>query len=756
VSETKVFSVDSNNYFKLDINFLATYINKQPNWGKVGYVTYKRTYARPIYDEAGKFIRTEEFWETLKRVVEGVYTIQKNHIKTSRRRWNEDRAQKSAQTMYRKMWEFKFLPPGRGLWAWYLPLLESKGAGALNNCAFVSTENIDIDFAEAFCFLMDFSMLGVGVGFDTKGAGKVEITYPISDCLTPYIVEDSREGWVDLIRTILNSFIGKTTFPGTIIQTNNGPIWEYNIDYSKVRPEGTPIFGFGGTASGPEPLIELVDAICSLLFPKIGLKITSTDIVDIMNLIGKCVVAGNVRRSAEIAIGDKDDKEFLKLKDPTESIEYQKKLKKIASTNSDWQVLELEIVKLKLELQGLNILDPQAVEIQRKIESYKKGQEQILINSTEYQTLYQEFKKLPINNHRWASNNTVDFPLGSKYERIGKQIALNGEPGISWMEVIRAYGRLIDLPNYKDRRAQGFNPCSEQTLESHELCCLVETFPNNHSTLTEYLETLKYAYLYAKTVTLLPTHYEPTNEVISRNRRIGTSIAGVAELYGNLGMQEMIKWFDKGYKNICELDKQYSEWLGVPESIKKTSQKPGGSIPLLPGFEGGQRFSQSEYQMRLIRFEENSPIVTIHEKAGYRVEDDIYTPRSKVIYFPIHDTRSRRFIRDVTLWEQVALMSAIQTYWSDNQVSATIMFKPEEAKDIPLVLAAYEGKLKTISFLPLEDHGYLQAPYIECTKEQYEEYVSKITEVDWSSISTVHESDDKFCDGDKCFLPTRK
>lgn len=752
MSDSKVFSIDPINYFKLDINFLATYMDKQPNWGPVGYVTYKRTYARPRFDENNNLIGTEEFWETLQRVVEGVYTLQKHHIKSSRRRWNEERAQKSAQIMFRKMWEFKFLPPGRGLWAWYLPLLEAKGGGALNNCGFVSTENIDLDFAEPFCFLMDFSMLGVGVGFDTKGAGKVKLECPISDCITPYVVEDTREGWVDLIRTILNSFVGRAVFPGSIIHTNEGIIWEYNIDYSKIRPESSPIKTFGGTASGPGPLIELVDAICNLLFPKIGLDITSTDIVDIMNLAGKCVVSGNVRRSAEIAIGDKDDKEFLKLKDPTESIDYQKKLKKLANNTPGWKQLESEIEDYTKILYNMDLLDPNAVAIQRRIQEAKTEQETLVKDNQEYQILYQEFKKLPINNHRWASNNTVDFPLGSKYERIGKQIALNGEPGLSWMEVIKSYGRLIDPPNDKDRRAQGFNPCSEQTLESHELCCLVETFPNNHNNLTEYLETLKYAYLYAKTVTLLPTHYEPTNEVISRNRRIGTSIAGVAELYSNLGMQEMIRWFDKGYKYVCELDKQYSEWLGVPESNKKTSQKPGGSIPLLPGFEGGQRFSQSEYFMRLIRFEENSRIVDLHEKAGYRVEDDIYTPRSKVIYFPIHDTRSKRFIREVTMWEQVALMSVIQTYWSDNQVSATIMFKPEEAKDIPLVIAAYEGKLKTISFLPLENHGYLQAPYIECTKEQYESYASQLKEVDWSQLGNTHESDDKFCDGDKCLI----
>lgn len=760
----KVFTIDSDNHFNLAPSFLATYQNTQPKWGPVGYVTYKRTYARPILNENGDVIRTEEFWETLQRVVEGVYTMQKHHIRSSRRRWDEARAQASAQIMYRKMWDFKFLPPGRGLWAWHLPLLENKGGGALNNCAFVSTENLDIDFAEPFCFLMDFSMLGVGVGFDTEGAGKVSLVKaPVTT--DPYVVEDTREGWIDLIRTILNAFVGKAKLPvyykklPNVLGIGAGTYCGINIDVSKVRPEGTSIKGFGGTASGPEPLVELAKALIDLLHKRASSdtpQLTSTDIVDIMNLIGKCVVAGNVRRSSEIAIGNREDKEFLKLKDPTESFDLQKKMKRHASQNKQWKQYEEDITSLKKSIQQYGVLDPQSLEFQKQISELESLQKDILKDDPDYRQLYKEFKALPLNNHRWASNNTVDFPLGSGYERVGKQIATNGEPGISWMEVIRKYGRLSDPPNDKDRRAKGFNPCSEQTLESYELCCLVETFPTNHANLTEYLDTLKYAYLYAKTVTLIPTHYEQTNEVISRNRRIGTSMAGVAELYCNLGMQEMIRWFDKGYQRICELDKQYSEWLGIPESNKKTSMKPGGTIPLLVGKEGGQRFSESEFYFRTIRCDRTSKLVEMFEQAGYRVEDDIYTPRSKVIYFPIQDTASKRFAADISIWEQVMLMSAIQAYWSDNQVSATIMFKPEEAKDIPLILSAFEGKLKTISFLPLEDHGYLQAPYIKCTKEQYESYASSLKEPDWSTINNTHEAEDKFCEGDKCLIPLKK
>ena len=86
------------------------------------------------------------------------------------------------------------------------------------------------------------------------------------------------------------------------------------FDYSKIRPAGEPISGFGGVASGHEPLEEVHNDIRKVLDKNSGDPITITTIVDIMNLIGKCVVAGNVRRTAEIVFGDPDSEEYLDLK----------------------------------------------------------------------------------------------------------------------------------------------------------------------------------------------------------------------------------------------------------------------------------------------------------------------------------------------------------------------------------------------------------------------------------------------------------
>ena len=645
--------------FKLSEKFLEQFRGEQPDWGPLGYVTYKRTYARVVPDQNG---RTEEYWETVKRVVEGCYTIQLNHCRNLKLPWNAQKAQRSAQEMYRLMWDFKFLPPGRGLWMMGTDYIYLRGSAALNNCAFVSTEEIDFSFSEPFCFLMDMSLLGVGVAFDTKGAGKILVQEPKVGQDT-HVVDDSKEGWVDLARCILDAYAGQGKRPA-------------RIDYSQIRPAGSPIRTFGGIAPGPAPLMESINNIDAVLRPRIGNRITSADITDLMNVIGKCVVSGGVRRTAELALGSPTDEEYLKLKDP--------------------------------DLHG----------------------EQLMA-------------------WRWASNNSVSAEIGMDYGNVGEQTAKNGEPGYFWLENAKAYGRLKDGETWADAKVSGTNPCAEQSLESYEICNLVETFPSRHDSFEEYRRTLKFAYLYAKTVTLVPTHNERTNAIMLRNRRIGLSQSGIIESFQKHGRRTHFNWCDEGYKYICELDRIYAQWLCIPESIKRTSVKPSGTVSLLPGVTPGIHYPHAEFYYRTIRVDKTSPLIEPIRKAGYRIEESVYGDNTWVVYFPVKQENFARSKRDVSVWEQVENVAQMQFYWADNQVSATITFRSEEASDIPKVLELYEPRLKSVSFLPLEEHSYAQAPYQEITQEMYANATARIQPLDFRNLNTDEEQD-LYCDGEKC------
>jgi len=650
--------------FKLSDSFINNYKRKRAPFGfnGLGELVYMRTYSRLKPD--GK---NEMWWETVKRVVEGTFNMQKRHIDAHSLGWNPWKAQHSAQEMYDRIFNMKFLPPGRGLWAMGTPLTEERGLfAALNNCAFVSTENIKDDLAAPFTFLMDASMLGVGVGFDTLGAGKLIIKGPSETRKTEiFEIPDTRQGWVESLRLQLESY-----FLGT------APV---EFDYSNIREAGVPIAGFGGVSSGPDPLKELHDKVDEILGNSAGEPISITAIVDIMNLIGKCVVAGNVRRTAEIVFGDADSQEYLDL------------------------------------------------------------------------------KNYEVNPHRaeygWTSNNSIFAELGMDYTEACERVKLNGEPGFAWLENMQNYSRMNNGPDYKDHRVKGGNPCLEQSLESYELCCLVETFPNNHDSVEDYLKTLKYAYMYAKTVTLGKTHWPETNRVMLRNRRIGCSMSGLAQFISNHGLHELRKWMSEGYSSIQDLDAEYSDWLAVPRSIKTTSIKPSGTVSLLAGATPGMHYPESRYYIRRMRLSVNSPLIPALEKAGYALEPAFGSEDSTlVVGIPVDVGEGIRTASELSLWEQLSLAAFIQKYWADNQVSCTVTFDPAtEGDQIAHALDYFQYQLKGISFLPRLDYGaYPQMPYEAIEESTYHEMLDSVGRLSFGRIKGEDVVAEKFCDTDVC------
>ena len=656
--------------FKLKDDFIKKYETIVPPFGfnGLGELVYLRTYSRIKEDGAN-----EKWFETIRRVVEGTYSIQKKHITQNGLGWDENKGHRSAEEMYDRMFYMKFLPPGRGLWAMGTPMIHEKELFvALNNCAFVSTVNLDKDLAKPFEFMMDFSMLGVGVGFDIKGTGKLRILSPSKE-LTTYVIPDTREGWVNSLKMLINAF-----FEGIPLPTFN---------YTKIRKKGELIKGFGGKSSGPGPLRKLHEQVQHKLASRVGELITSEDIVDIMNMIGVCVVSGNVRRTAQIVFGEPTE-EYLKLKD----------YKWNESTQS---------------YQGTKI------------------------HRAEY---------------GWASNNSIFAELGQDYTTVAKQTSLNGEPGYAWLDNMQAYSRMVDPPDYKDKRVTGGNPCLEQSLESYEMCCLVETFPTMHTSLDDFKRTLKFAYLYAKTVTLGTTHWVETNRVQLRNRRIGTSLSGIAQFIESKGINELKTWLEQGYKTIHYYDDIYSEWLVIPKSIKTTSIKPSGTVSLLPGVTPGMHYPESNYYIRRIRLASNSELLPYIREAGYQVFPDVNAPEdTMVIEIPV-SVPNIRTISQVSMWEQLSLAAFLQKYWADNQVSCTITFYPWEKEQLATALNYFQYQLKGVSFLPkLEKTAYPQMPYEEITADEYK---SRLKRVKPLKFNGVHENaePERFCNNDTCTI----
>jgi len=653
-------TIDNIRRFRLSDSFVDPYKDAEVPWGPLGYVTFKRTYARRLSEFDAGATGSEEWWQTCRRVVEGMFNMQKQHVFQLGLEWNDSKAQKTAKEAYDRLFNLKWTPPGRGLWMMGTKFVEERTAAGLFNCAFRSTRDLATKGGYLFAWMMDALMVGIGVGFDTEGAGSLSIKEPqyTNDTL---VIDDSREGWVDSVHMLLDGFFLGAKVP--------------KFDYSAIRSYGAEIKGFGGTSSGPEPLIELHENLIELFSAKIGETITSVDIVDTENLIGRCVVSGNVRRSAALAMGQYDDVQYLEMKNDQEKLYH----------------------------------------------------------------------------HRWGSNNSFNAEVGMDYTWHAEQSQKNGEPGYIWLDNARTHGRFKDGKRYDDINVAGFNPCVEQQLEDAELCCLVETFPAKHDDLDDYLKTLKIAYLYGKTITLSNTHWPETNAKMLKNRRIGLSQSGVVQAFNKHGRRTVYNWCNKAYEYVTGLDKEYSNWLCIPKSIRMTSIKPSGTVSLLNGSTPGVHFPENEYYIRRIRFGSDSLLIEPLRNAGYHVEKDEYTPNTLVVEFPIKEPYFTKGKKDVSIWEQLEIAAQYQYYWADNSVSITVTFNADEGPQLKSALEMYESRLKAVSFLRLSETGYKQAPYEAITEKEYHRMSAKVKpihklEVDLEATGT------KFCTNDTCTI----
>ena len=309
--------------------------------------------------------------------------------------------------------------------------------------------------------------------------------------------------------------------------------------------------------------------------------------------------------------------------------------------------------------------------------------------------------------------------------------------------------------------------CAEMPLESAECCTLAESYPMNCTSKADYLRSLKFAFMYGKAVTLLNTHWPEVNEVMVRNRRIGVSMTGLALFVETHGWRDLQHWCDEGYHTLKHWDEVYSRWLGIRNSVKISTIKPGGTVPLLlaplsgPGNPPGVHWpvKSGEY-IRRMRASVSEPIIAAMAAAGYNVEPNVMNPdHGRVIDLPVMGPVMRDE-RSVPLWEKVSLAELLQRYWSDNSVSATFTFLPEEKDQIASILRVFEGRLKSLSFLPLSEEGgptpYPQMPMESVSHERWQEIWDRTRPLDWDGLymgdSVTDASGEKFCATDQCMI----
>lgn len=692
-----------------------------PHWGPLGWVTYKRTYARWIEEEG----RSEEWHETVQRVVEGNINLDP--------RLNDENykgevpallaeLQKEAEDLFRLIYGLAGASSGRNLWISGTDFQKRNG-DSLNNCWFISIRpqkygnshivprylsQEDVVVSMPYSFIFDQLMKGGGVGFSVVEenveqmpdvAREMDVVVVTDESAQDYDalleagardngsvqrevgdiyyrITDDREGWVEALAHVIDAHY-EDKFDGT---------YRLVLDVSDIRPKGAKIKGFGGVASGAMPLVELLYTVNEILNAADGGKLTSVEMTDIANLIGKTVVAGNVRRSAEIALGSPTDSNYITMKQDASALQ----------------------------------------------------------------------------SHRWASNNSVIVDSSfNDYDEIADSIIVNGEPGIVNMELSKDYGRLVD--GYQpgiDGLVEGTNPCGEISLENGENCNLFEVFP---LVAEEQGWDLKDAFAlatrYSKRVTFSNYEWEVTREVIQRNRRLGISMSGIQDWVLRRFGQRLVTGFNNDgtpifneeaaevvndlYHAVRKADYDYSDQLGVQASIKVTTVKPSGTVSKLAGVSEGIHFHYDKYLIQRIRFQSDDPILQAVQLAGYKIENDVYSANTKVVEFlfeaPSADVDGFISAGDVSIEEQFATQAFFQTFWSDNSVSCTITFREDEREKIAPLFYQYKDITKSTSLLPFSGHGYVQAPKEPIDKETFEKRVSTVNQ-DVQSVYNMLQS----------------
>jgi ribonucleoside-triphosphate reductase len=642
--------------------FANKYSNKQPNWGfnGLGYIVYKRTYAR--LKEDGK---TEEWHETIRRCINGAQKIGANYT------------QEEAEQLFDLIFNLKCNYAGRMLWQLGTPTVDRFGANSLLNCW-----NVSINSIRSFLFLFENLMLGGGVGFSIRREDIHELPRVKKDVNivhkntkdADFIVPDSREGWIRLLERVMEAFFVKGK--------------SFNYSTILIRGAGERIGGFGGIASGPQILIDGIDKINKIFQQREGKKLRSIDVLDICNIIGGIVVSGNVRRSAQIAIGDPDDYLFLRAKNWS------------LGNIPNWRAMS---------------------------------------NNTIYADDFSH-----ISNEIWSNGYVLDsetgfakgepygffnLPLSQKYGRL--------KDGL--MKDSNLY------PTDEDN-VVGTNPCGEISLASYECCNLSELYLNNITSKEELILCAKLLYKTQKAIAALPFIHEETNKIVHKNMRLGLGVTGICQSL------DKIEWLDACYKELRKFDKEWSKERGWNRSIKLTTIKPSGTLSLLGGSTPGVHPAYSKYYIRRVRMASNDPLVSYCRDLGYNVEyvvnfDGSENHDTVVVEFPCETPDGALFADDMGVIKQLEMVKKLQEVWSDNAVSVTAYYSEEELSDLKKWLSEnYENGIKSVSFLLRQKHGFKQAPYEEISKEQYEGKKFKVKPV----ININHNIGTDSLDGIEC------
>lgn len=580
---------------------------------------------------------------------------------------------------------FNVMPSMRFLWAAGPPADQDNTT--IYNCSFATIDKIEA-FAEALYILM----CGTGFGFsvEDKYVSKLpEVPEQILLSGQVHEVGDSKVGWADSIKILMNSL-----YSG----------YDIEMRYNNVRLAGSRLKTMGGRASGPGPLAQLHSFIKQTFYNARGRKLTDLECHDILCEEAQIVVVGGVRRSSEISLSDLDSEEMREAKLGSFPV------RRYMANNS-----------------GIYYAKPGIVTFMKE----------------------------------WANLIASE----------------SGERGIFNLDAVRNVAPKRRLSEH----IKGTNPCGEISLRSEQFCNLSEVvtrIEDDIDSILQKVETATWMGIIQACFTNFPYLNKNWTDNCNEERLLGVSITGQQDK-PSLFTEEAIK----AYKSkAVKVAAKASAIMGISMPAAVTCVKPSGTVSQLVDSASGLHPRFSKYYIRRYRISASDPLlrmirdqgVTVSPENGERKKDfakaskayeQAITPtegwkkakaicpifndegwsegrvNTWVVSFPVASPESALVVADTTAIEQLEWYKKIQTYWCEHNASITVYVKPDEWLSVGDWVYKNWDIVNGISFLPVQEHIYEQAPYEEITKEKYEELVKSFPKIDYSQLSKYEKED---------------
>ena len=458
-------------------------------------------------------------------------------------------------------------------------------------------------------------------------------------------------------------------------------------DVSKVRPAGAPLKTFGGRASGPEPLVDLFNFTINTFRNATGRKLKQIECHDIVCKTAEIVVVGGVRRSALISLSDLNDREM-----------------RFAKSGQWWE----QNVQRALANNSVN---------------YKEKPD-VGTFMREWLSLYDSKSGERGIYNSMSAKRTVE--------------RLNGRYRDGSGDYIR---RRIPREDF------GTNPCSEIILRSREFCNLSEVVIRRNDTRESLKAKVKHATILGTFQSTL-TEFKYLSREWKRNcdeeRLLGVSLTGIMDNPLTNGSKNGLKELLEELRDVAyETNKEWADRLGIPHAAAITCVKPSGTVSQLVDSASGIHARHNPFYIRTVRADNKDPLCKLMQEMGFPNEPDVTKPDHTTVFsFPMKSPKDAVFRMDMSALEQLELWKTYQESWCEHKPSVTISVKEDEWVDVAAWVFENFDSISGISFLPFSEHVYRQAPYQDCTEEEYNEALGNMPKnVDWAELSKYESQD---------------